>query len=646
MKSPPDKRRALELPQRVLFLNDVGFQYGAGVAQARQVETLLALGIEVGVFAWATGNIDLKDVATRPIDPDLWRGIREINALEGGKKLSDASVIAGILMEVARFNPAIIIIGNLHAANWPFSLLPALREIGCRVIAFLHDAYLYTGRCAYPGGCELYLTGCNATCPTADQYPKLEPARIAGAWQIRRDIFGGPNGVEVVANSDWSNRMFRTALPACRSVETIHLGADELVFKPGDKAVARKILGLPGDKPVVLSAAVNFQEPRKGGRQLREIAAALQNTCTFAAFGHNAHEVPGLIGLGYHLQADKIAMIYQAADIFLGTATEEAFGQTLMEAQLCGLPVVAFKTGGVDEIVRHEITGLLVSNGNAAEAVAAIQQLLGDALFLANASAWARQYAVSRFSQWAHELGWHHFLVGLGKTGTGFVPPRHVYPLNDRGDNAAHFPSWPVPSAAGVFINVEHREIYEKTKHLPGWQSPGDAFKLYEMGYHAGDVILEIGTYGGRSATAELRGALANPARTARPQFYGIDIEASSIARTRGTLADECLSDYCHLFHGTLQDFVQRWDIAPTMVFLDGDHSYEGVMADLATLSRYLRPGTPVLVHDFLNPDNATGAIGVRRAVEEWARVTGSRFTGCFGDAALYLTAADSAPRT
>ena len=73
-------------------------------------------------------------------------------------------------------------VGNLHAANWPFSLLPALRGIGCRVITFLHDAYLYTGRCAYPGTCQLYLAGCNDTCPTADQYPKLAPERIAGAW--------------------------------------------------------------------------------------------------------------------------------------------------------------------------------------------------------------------------------------------------------------------------------------------------------------------------------------------------------------------------------------------------------------------------------------------------------------------------------
>lgn len=635
MKPVPDKRRTSDLPRRVLFLNDVGFQYGAGIAQARQVEAMLALGIEVGVLAWATGNVKLEDVGTRPIDRDLWLGVHEVNDLEGGKTMSDDTVIAGLLMEVARFNPEMVLVGNLHAARWPFQLLPALRGLGCRVITFLHDAYLYTGRCAYPGGCRLYLTGCNDTCPTADQYPRLAPPLIAGAWQLRREIFGGPRGIEVVANSHWNKRMFRTALPVSPPVEAIHLGADEFVYQPGDKAAVRSRLGLPAGKPVVLCAAVNFQEPRKGCRELAAIIEALRDEVTFAAFGHNAHEIPGLIGLGYHLAAAKLAKIYQAADLFLGTATEEAFGQTLMEAQLCGLPVVAFHTGGVDEIVRNEITGRLVPNGDTAGMITTIRATLGDARFMQVSSPWARQYAVSRFSMQMHELRWHHFLMGLVKTGTGFNPPTISYHVNDWKDNGAHYPSWPAPD---VFLNDEHAQIYEQTSRLPGWQAPGDSFKLYEMAYHTGDVILEIGTYGGRSAAVALRGALANSARTQRPQFYGIDIDGDSIARTRATLATEKIGDYCHLFHGVLQDFVQRWSITPTMVFLDGDHTYAGVAADLRTLSRYLKPGTPVLVHDFLNPENETGNLGVRRAAEEWADAGHGRFMGCFGCCALYVT--------
>jgi len=408
--SASDSLNPLGLPRRVLFLNDVGFQYGAGIAQARQIEALLALGLEVGALAWATGEIKLEHVATRPVDPQLWLGIREVNGLEGDKFLSDRAVIAGLQLEVARFNPSVVLVGNLHAARWTLRLLPALRELGCRVIAFVHDAYLYTGRCAYPGNCELYLTGCNDTCPTADVYPQLAPPLIAGAWQLRREIFGGAHGIEIVANSRWSERMFRAAIPQSPLVDHVYLGADDRVFQPGDRAAARRQLGLPDDKPVVLCAAVNFQEPRKGGPELREIIAALRGEATFAAFGHNAAEIPGLVGLGYHLQAHQLATIYQAADVYLGTATEEAFGQTLMEAQLCGVPVVAFRTGGVEEIVQHDVTGKLVPNRGIAETVAALRAMLADRSFRERAGAQARAHAASAFGFEAHAHRWQAYL--------------------------------------------------------------------------------------------------------------------------------------------------------------------------------------------------------------------------------------------
>jgi len=74
------------------------------------------------------------------------------------------------------------------------------------------------------------------------------------------------------------------------------------------------------------------------------------------------------------------------------------------------------------------------------------------------------------------------------------------------------------------------------------------------------------------------------------------------------------------------------------MVFLDGDHTYAGVVADLKTLTAYLQPGTPILVHDFLNPDNDTGKLGVRQVAQEWAAAGHGKFMGCFGCCALYLT--------
>lgn len=637
MNSIPDKRRAPGLPRRVLFLNDVSFQYGAGIAQARQVECLLSLGIETGVIAWAPGGIQLETVATRAVDPALWLGIRDVDHLEGGKALSDEAVIAGLLAEVARFNPEVVIVGNLHAARWPFALLPALAKLGVRVITFLHDGYLFTGRCAYPGNCRLYLTGCNETCPTADQYPALAPSLIHAAWRVRRDIFGGPNGIEVAANSRWSRRMFMTALPAAVHVEALELGADETAFRPGDKAAARAHLGLPAGKPIVLCGAVNFQEERKGCQYLRAIIAKLKDEFTFAAFGHNAGEIPGLIGLGYHLEAHKLALIYQAADIFLGTATEEAFGQTIMEAQLSGLPTVAFHTGGVPEIVRHGITGLLVKNADAEAAVDALRALQADPAFLAESAALARTCAVKRFSLPAHAARWVRLLGGQAESGLGHHPATIAYPLvldEDRQAVARARPSWPQPD---LWLSTAHAAAPTDLAGEPGWQ-PGDAFKLFEMGYHAGDSILELGAATGRTAVLVLRAALSHPARTLRPEYHGLVEDPSDLAQVRRTVAAADLADHCHLISDRPAAFLAEWPIEPTMVIVAGQRSPEDTTALLHLLSTRLRPGTPLLLQGFLGNPKLTARNVVRLAAEEWVADGGAVFMGCFGGSALYTT--------
>lgn len=196
-------------------------------------------------------------------------------------------------------------------------------------------------------------------------------------------------------------------------------------------------------------------------------------------------------------------------------------------------------------------------------------------------------------------------------------------------------PSW---SDNPGYVNQGHREIFDQTKDIPGWQAPGDSYKLYEMGYFAGDVILEVGVYSGRSAVVELRGALSNQNRLAKPQFFGVDVAAPAIQRTYYILQSEGLADYALLYHGTLRKFMKDFSIRPTMVFLDGDHSYYSVKRDLESLARMLCPGVPVLCHDYLHKKNDTGVYGVRKAAIEWEEAGYAEFSGLFGVSALFIT--------
>jgi hypothetical protein len=212
------------------------------------------------------------------------------------------------------------------------------------------------------------------------------------------------------------------------------------------------------------------------------------------------------------------------------------------------------------------------------------------------------------------------------------LAPDRAYP--DRQDRSIR-PSW---AANPDYLDDQHRRIFDETKDIPGWQAEGDSYKLYEMAYFAGDVILELGVFGGRSAVVELRGALANPARIKRPQFFGLDVDPEAIQRSYGTLKAFGLQDHAILYQGDLQAFMADFSIRPTMVFVDADHRYEGVKKDLDTLSGLLAPGVPVLLHDWSNPENDRGEYGVRQASQEWEDSGHVTFQGSFGCSGFFLT--------
>ncbi len=395
---------------RALFLSDLGFQYGAGVAQARQIEAVMHLGWEVAALAWEAGDVSPGKVFSRPPPPGCWLGLRSIKYLEERPDITPAAIIELVLIEVARLQPDLVVVGNIHGARWPLELLSALPRLGCRVAVYLHDCYYLTGRCPYPGSCNLHLSGCDATCPTANEYPPLPPERIQDQWALRRRIFGSGSKIEVLANSEWTARMFRSAIPEAPSVTTLHLGADEEVFQPRDRATAKRDLGIPQDQQLVLCAAVNFEDKRKGAQYLEALVQQLGHRAVFAGFGHNAGRISRLIPLGYHVSPHDIARIVAAADILVGTALEEAFGQTIMEAQLCGCPVVAFDVGGVPEIVRHGETGMLVASRDQAGIATSVDGLLANPKQSVAMGARARHDAAARFSLAAHAERWNRWI--------------------------------------------------------------------------------------------------------------------------------------------------------------------------------------------------------------------------------------------
>lgn len=69
---------------------------------------------------------------------------------------------------------------------------------------------------------------------------------------------------------------------------------------------------------------------------------------------------------------------YSAADVFVFPGIGESLGMVYLEAQSCGLPVVAFDNAGVPEVVRDQVTGFLEPMDARESFICAIDRLLSD----------------------------------------------------------------------------------------------------------------------------------------------------------------------------------------------------------------------------------------------------------------------------
>ena len=54
-----------------------------------------------------------------------------------------------------------------------------------------------------------------------------------------------------------------------------------------------------------------------------------------------------------------LALIYNAADIFVAPSMQENLANTVMESLTCGTPVVAFSIGGMPDMIQHMKNGYL-----------------------------------------------------------------------------------------------------------------------------------------------------------------------------------------------------------------------------------------------------------------------------------------------
>ncbi|HUT30671.1 MAG TPA: glycosyltransferase [Sedimentisphaerales bacterium] len=309
-------------------------------------------------------------------------------AVDAGNERTDQGLLyydidsTRLLSRNAEFTSADIFhFHNLHGAYFNPLALPDLTRIRPSVWT-LHDMQSLTGHCAHSFDCDKWKTGCG-DCPDLSIYPALPKDNTARLWKDKKQIYESAD-VTVVVPSQWLKSRVSQSILKNKRLELIHNGVDTGVFHPYPRDAARRQLRLPVEATILAFAA-------QGGvnspwRDANCLAAAIQHLgrspgpVYFLSIGSGKRisQTGNVIHVPYVSDEKTLALIYSAADLFLFPSLADNCPLVVIESMACGLPVIAYNTGGLPEIIENGRTGVITEYRNTGEFAKAAEHLAFD----------------------------------------------------------------------------------------------------------------------------------------------------------------------------------------------------------------------------------------------------------------------------
>ena len=239
------------------------------------------------------------------------------------------------------------------------------------------------------------ILGCNLLPNSASQHciPYLDEA---GLKRQESSIINEKRWMATLKGKFWCSQSWfqnkeyiRLGLPFNEKVYRLDNPVDTERFKPTDRIRDKKF-------KIAWTGKHNWA---KAPWILKEIAIALPEI----EFYYISNELcqtkfPPNVKLVLNNENSKMPELLQTCDCFISTSVTENQALGVLEAMACGLPVIAFKTSGQDEIIKHDWNGYLIDLGNIEHFIGEIKRMEADDLRRINFGLNNRQYILDNFS--------------------------------------------------------------------------------------------------------------------------------------------------------------------------------------------------------------------------------------------------------
>ena len=257
------------------------------------------------------------------------------------------------------YDPDIIHIHCLHGYHINVrKLFSFFEKKGKKIVWTMHDAWAFTGHCCYykEKQCYKWKFFCH-NCPNINSYPKsLFLDRTKTNFLAKKKIFNSINKANmlIVSPSKWMNdNISESFLKEYRHI-IINNGVSTSLFKDYKKTRSKTLLAVASvwdarkNLEYVLSIAKNIGDwniiivGKVNRQQLKKI-----------------NKIKNIRYIKRTKDRNELVKLYNESSIFINPTLDENFPTVNIEAQLCGLKVLSFDTGGCKET---DIGGLFLIN--------------------------------------------------------------------------------------------------------------------------------------------------------------------------------------------------------------------------------------------------------------------------------------------
>jgi glycosyltransferase involved in cell wall biosynthesis len=209
-------------------------------------------------------------------------------------------------------------------------------------------------------------------------------------WQIQKAL---RNSTRLIAVSNEISKLMVKCGADSSRITVIPNGVDLERFQVVHRVQARQLLGLPLDRPIVLT--VGYRIPLKGFNIFIDAIGELKQSdpsILGLIVGGPAQWMPDCapqlklqirraalenhVKLAGYRPHGELALWYAASDVFVLLSSREGSPNVVMEALACGTPVVATRVGGIPDLLDGKEFAVLLSERTSHAAATGIRKFL------------------------------------------------------------------------------------------------------------------------------------------------------------------------------------------------------------------------------------------------------------------------------